>query len=339
MAAENLLRDAERLQRSEAAPKLLLNDHCRICAFRDRCRDQALQEDNLSLLRGIGQKTIKRYARKGVLTLTQLAHTFRPRRRGKRADAPHKRHDHALHALAIRDRTIYALGAPKLPTAPVRIYLDIEGDPEDGFTYLIGLVVCDGERVERHSFWADDRRGEAEIRGRFLDVVARYDAPRIYSYGNYEKAFIARMRRQARRKKPIDGVLAALTNVLTIIYPHIYFPTYSNGLKDVASCLGCRWTDPDASGIESAVWRKNSEKTGDASWKARPIQYNLEDCEALRRVCAFLSEASNGGANDQPHATPRVASVAQLDKLARTVTWSQFAHADFDFINKRGYFD
>jgi hypothetical protein len=247
--------------------------------------------------------------------------------------------DHALHALAIRDQTIYVLGAPKLPTALVRIYLDIEGDLEDGFTYLIGLVVCDGERVERHSLWSDDRKGEAEIFTRFLAIVARYDAPRLYCYGDYERRFIARMRRQARRKKSIDAVLSALTNVLTIIYPHFYFPTYSNGLKEVAGCLGCRWTEPDASGIESVVWRKNWERTGDASWKARLIQYNLEDCDALRSVSAFLSEAPNGGTESKPGAVPRVAPVAHLDKLARTTTWSRYAHADFDFVNKRAFFD
>jgi predicted RecB family nuclease len=201
IAAENLLRDAERLRRAEAPPKLMLNDHCRICAFRDRCRDQAIREDSLSLLRGIFEKTIKRYARRGVFTLTQLAHTFRPRRRGKRVDAPLKQRDHALHALAIRDRTIYVLGVPKLPTAPVRIYLDVESDPDEGFAYLIGLVVHDGERLERHSLWADDRKGEAKIFAQFLDVVARYDAPRLYCYGNFERTFIARMRREARRKR------------------------------------------------------------------------------------------------------------------------------------------
>ena len=295
--AENLLRDAERLQRAEAPPKLLLNDHCRICAFRDRCREQAIREDNLSLLRGIGEKTIKRYARKGVLTLTQLAHTFRPRRRGKRADSPLTRRDHALHALAIRDRTIYVLGAPTIPAATVRIYVDMEGDPESGLTYLIGVVVCEGERAERYSFWADDENGEAEIFSRFLDIVAQYDTPRLYSYGNYERTVIARMRRQARRKKPVDAILGALTNVLTIIYPHFYFPAYSNGLKETAGCLGCRWTGPDASGIESVVWRKSWEKTGDATWKAKLIQYNLEDCEALRKICAFLAEAPNCNAN------------------------------------------
>jgi predicted RecB family nuclease len=338
-AAQNLLRDAERLLRTASPSKLLLNEQCRICAFRDRCRDQAIREDNLTLLRGIGEKTMKRYARRGVLTLTQLAHTFRPRRRGKRADTPLKQRDHALHALAIRDKTIYVLGAPKLPTAQVSIYVDIEGDPENGFVYLIGLIVCDGERIERHSLWANDRKGESEIFANFLEIVARYEAPRLYCYGKYERTFIERMRRQARRKKPIDAVLAALTNVLTIIYPHVYFPTYSNGLKDVAGSLGYRWTEPDASGIESIVWRKSWEKTGETAWKAKLIQYNLEDCDALRRVCVFLSEAPNCGINNQPGATPRVASVAQLDKLARTVTWSPFAHADFEFVNKRAYFD
>jgi predicted RecB family nuclease len=218
-AAESLLRDAERLQRAEGPPKLLLNDHCRICEFRDRCRDQVSREDNLSLPRGVGERAIKRYARKGVLTLTQLAHTFRPRRRGKRSDAPLRLRDHALHALAIRDQTIHVLGAPKLPTALVRIYLDIEGDSEEGFTYLIGLVICDGERVEGHSLWSDDQKGEAEIFARFLAIVARYDAPRLYCYGNYERSFIVRMRRRVRRKKSVDAVLAALTNVLTVIYP------------------------------------------------------------------------------------------------------------------------
>ena len=176
--AENLLRDAQRLQRAETPPKLLLNDHCRICAFRDRCRNQAIREDNLSLLRGIGKKTIKRCARNGVLTLTQLAHTFRPRRHGKRAEVPPKLRNHALHALAIRDQTIYVLGAPKLPSSSVRIYLDIEAEPEEGLTYLIGLIVDDGERVERHSLWADDRKGESKIFSEFLDIVARYDSPK-----------------------------------------------------------------------------------------------------------------------------------------------------------------
>ena len=198
--AVDLLRHAERMHGVAARPKLLLNDHCPICEFRDRCRAQAIAEDNLSLLRALHENAIKSYARKGLLTLTQLAHTFRPRRRGKRSERPLKLRDHTLHALAIRDKTIYVLGSPEVPTARVRIYLDLEGKPDKGFVYLIGMVVCDGDDIERHSFWADGKNREGAIFNQFLDVVSRYDAPRIYCYGSYEKAFITRMRRHARRK-------------------------------------------------------------------------------------------------------------------------------------------
>jgi predicted RecB family nuclease len=155
-------------------------------------------------LRGLGEKAIKKYNKKGLLTLTQLAHTFRPRRRGKRSEQPSKIRDHALQALSIRDRTIYVLGRPELPTARVRIYLDFEGNPDRNFIYLIGLVICDGERVECHSFWADDKEHEAEIFSHFLEVVSRFEAPRIYCYGSYEKLHITRLRRRVRSKRGID---------------------------------------------------------------------------------------------------------------------------------------
>jgi predicted RecB family nuclease len=337
--AETLLREVDRLRRAENTPKLMLNDHCHVCEFRERCHAQAIKEDSLSLLRGLGEKSIKKYSRRGLFTLTQLAHTFRPRRRGKRSEEPPKLRDHALHALAIRDGITYVLGKPAVPTAPVRIFVDIEGIPEEGFVYLIGIVVCDGERVECHSFWANDKNQEADIFNQFLGVVTRYDAPRIYCYGSYEKTFITRMRRHVRRKKHVDEVLAALTNVLTIIYPHFYFPTHSNGLKHVGACVGWSWSEPRASGIQSIAWRTRWERTGDECWKAKLIQYNSEDCHALRKVTEFLSDASVGGPASQSEATPRVAPVQELDKLARTVTWGKFVNTDFDFVNKRAFFD
>jgi predicted RecB family nuclease len=75
-AGEDALHDLARMQRAAAVPKHLLNDHCRICEFRDQCRTKATNEDNLTLLRSVGQKEMKRYARRGLFTLTQLAHTF-----------------------------------------------------------------------------------------------------------------------------------------------------------------------------------------------------------------------------------------------------------------------
>jgi hypothetical protein len=63
-------------------------------------------------------------------------------------------------------------------------------------------------------------------------VVSRYEVPRIFCYGGYERAFIKRMGRRARCKEQIDKALDAIFNILAIIYHHFDFPTYSNGLKD-----------------------------------------------------------------------------------------------------------
>ena len=51
----------------------------------------------------------------------------------------------------------------------------MEGMPDEGFVYLIGLVVVQGDTEKRLSFWADGKDQEADIFQRFLDEV---DAPR-----------------------------------------------------------------------------------------------------------------------------------------------------------------
>ena len=71
---ERLLRDLKEMCSAESPPKLMLNDHCQVCEFRQRCHAQAVQEDNLSLLRGMEEKEISRENKKGIFTVTQLSH-------------------------------------------------------------------------------------------------------------------------------------------------------------------------------------------------------------------------------------------------------------------------
>src|SRR5205085_8694661 len=99
------------------------------------------------------------------------------------------------------------------------------------FVYLIGVVVVEGVEEKRYSFWADDKEQEGEIFQKFLEVVGRYDDFLAFCYGGYERAFLKRMRKAVRRKKQVDRVLDALVNTLSLVYSHVYFPCYSNGLK------------------------------------------------------------------------------------------------------------
>ncbi|MHC4626850.1 MAG: IS66 family transposase [Planctomycetota bacterium] len=341
-----LLSEAVMMASSQSPPRLLLSKHCDICEFEQRCLQQALDEDSLSLLRGMGEKEINRYARRGLLTLTQLAHTFRPRRKGKRQQPSRKRH-HALHAMAIRDKTIYVFGTPEAGATPVSIYLDCEGDPDEGYVYLIGLIVSNGDSEERYSFWSDDRTQENDIFEQFLSTVSKYEDTTVFCYGSYEKAFLQRMRKKAKRKRPVDKVLGALVNVLSLVYSHLYFPCYSNGLKDVGRVLGFTWSDEAASGLRSVLWRANWEVTRNDKWKKRLTTYNLDDSAALKRVTKFISTVSTqakSAAEPLPNSDTgfRVASVAEIDKLAQPrKKWGpvDFFHSDYKYINKCAYFD
>jgi predicted RecB family nuclease len=342
--AEQVLDAVKRLQAGGEPPRLALNGHCQVCEFRQRCRKQAEQADDISLLAGVGEKELRAYHRKGIFTLTQLAHMFRPRRKGKRQEPKRGRHSHALKALAIRDKKVYVLGTPQLADSPVQVYLDIEGAPEKGHVYLIGLMIIGGAE-ERLSLWADSKEQEGDIFERLLDVLGRHDQLLVFCYGSYEKAFLARMRKQTERKGLVDKVLQSLINVLSLVYAHVYFPCYSNGLKDVAGYLGCTWADEDASGIQSLVWRARWEATRDETWRQKLLAYNLDDCAALRRVTdmirAAIAQAGSAAGTARNADFPPVGFVRDLDKLADNRKWRRvdFVHPDYEFINNCAYFD
>jgi predicted RecB family nuclease len=53
---------------SASAPPLILNNHCPSCEYRGRCRAEAVQKDDLSLLRGMSAKEIQAKKRHGIST-------------------------------------------------------------------------------------------------------------------------------------------------------------------------------------------------------------------------------------------------------------------------------
>src|SRR5262249_12351008 len=127
---------------------------------------------------------------------------------------------------------------------------------------------------------------------------------------------------------------------------HFYFPTYSNGLKEVGACLGCSWSDPDASGVQSLVWRARRESTHDAQWKQRLTRYDLEGSEALKRATQLLyavGAAVGAVAASQPRGVgdPSVASVRDVDRAGNERKWGKvrFFPPDFEYVNAAAYFD
>ena len=321
---ERSLREVKEIAKAGSPPRLILNDHCQVCEFRQRCHDQAVQEDNLSLLRGIGEKEVKSYARKGIFTLTQLAHTFRPRRKGKQegdrdADSTTMR----LQALAIRDKTDLRLRDAATSAEPGADLPRHGGRPDEGFVYLIGMIVVEGGTETRHSFWADSKEQEArDLRAVLGARSASTRTSSVFCYGGYERAFLKRMRKQAKRKSLVDRVLKALVNVLSLIYSHVYFPCYSNGLKDVAAAWAARGRDRTPRESRASSGGGGGRPRRSEEWKQKLTTYNLEDCAALRRVTELVYAVVAG----EPRLAVRgrrqiegqpVARVQELERLGK----------------------
>lgn len=324
---------------STTTPPLILNRHCSECEYRQSCRAAATEKDDLSLLRGLPAKEIADLNKRGIFTVTQFSHTFRPSRL-KRVKEKGGRYEHALQALAVREKKVYIARRPELPDAKVRVYLDIEGLPDRDFYYLIGLSIRDGENERHSSFWADREADESVIWNAFLEAIRGLGEDFVvYHYGSYETQFLERMsERHGGDPELLARLKAKAVNVLSAIYTRVYFPTHGNDLKSVAGCLGFQWSAADASGLQSIVWR-HAWEAGDEAAKERLLTYNREDCAALELVTAAVRSF---GADSPPAATAGV-SVAGIEAIkssaCRKYGNSKFALAAFASITKCAYFD
>ncbi len=327
-------------------PDLILNRHCAECEYRDRCRQLAGEKDDLSLLAGMTEKERQRHNSKGIFTVTQLSYTFRPRRAPKWAKHPATPHYQALQALAIRENTVYIHGKPRLPGARTQVYLDIEGLPGREFYYLIGaLVVCDGEEIY-HSFWADTAADEPSIFAAWADAVCGLPDVQFFHFGAYEATALKRIRARLPEslRSNIDAMRDRATNVLSVVHPHLYFPTYSNGLKELGRFLGYERTDEKATGLHSIIWRNQWDASKDPALKASLLRYNEDDCRTVKCLCDVIARiaAPDGPAAAAPETLPPLVHTEEMQK--DRPRWDMFrpreyASDDFKHVSKCAYFD
>jgi predicted RecB family nuclease len=342
--SRNFLEEIKDIQKG-LEPPLILNEHCHICEFQQRCFQKATEEENLSLLRGMTEKQISKYNSRGILTVSQLSYTYRARK--KRSSEKCLRHDFSLQALALRDKCVYITEIPVLEHKPVHIFFDIEGIPDRSFNYLIGALICTPNSETQYSFWADTPSQEVVILNDFLNLIETYEHFHVFHYGAYDVNFLKQMRGKTELYGIIDKILQNSTNVLSLIYGHIYFPGYSNGLKHIAPLLGYSWSDNHASGINSLVWRNEWEKNKRTGDRKRLITYNSNDCAALKVVTDFIyaidksdnKSAVGDSINIKNQQVSYLKNNTQPTYSRPDWRTPQFKIEDLDYINRCSYFD
>jgi len=313
-------------------PPVLLNKHCQTCQFQKGCVEHAEKADDISLLDRITPKTIRKFHKKGIFTITQLSYVFKPRRSRKRrtnSSAPFKVE---LQALALRTGNIYILELPTLLRHEEELFLDFEGIPDKNFHYLIGLLISERGSRTYHSFWANTPADEKQIWSNALrEINAHPEAP-IYHYGSYEPRAIDELAQKYQTN--CDALKNRLVNVNASIYGKIYFPSRSNNLKALGKLIGASWTASEASGLQSLVWRHRWEETGESQYQESLATYNREDCQALwllteevSKIIASADKQSNIVYADRPKQHASELGHEIHDEFQRII---RYAHADYD---------
>ncbi len=313
-------------------PPIILNKHCSYCQFQTLCKNETEIKDNLSLLKGVTPKIMKKYEKKGIFTVKQLSYLFKPRRHNKKRIKRALLHSLELQALAIRTNKVYIQELPEISRQPTELFLDIEGIPDQDAYYLIGLLVCNSDKHEHYSYWADSSKDEGHIWQQFLEKAREYPEAPIYHYGSYELKAIEKLR--DRYNTDLQNLESRLFNINSCIYGKVYFPVTVNSLKQIGKFIGASWTIPNSSGLQSLVWRYYWDANKDIKYKEFLLTYNKEDCYALKLLTDELTKIKEQAAslsyidfahNPKQHITDIAARLHnQFDSILK------FSHADYN---------
>lgn len=340
--SERIINDIERIMREDFEPVICKKDHCKICEFEENCIATLIERDDLSLLSCIREKELAQYEKKGIFSVKQLSYTFRPRKRSKKITNNRNPHYASLQALAIREKKVYIYDEIPLPSCKTKVYLDFEGDSEGSFVYLIGILVEKDNKQLKYSLWANSKDEEQSIFEDLIKILLGLEQPHIFYYGRYDWKIFKHIISKTINQEIKEILLNNSTDILAKIRCNIYFPTYSNGLKEIGKFLGCIWSDPQSSGLQTIVWRFKWEKSKEESLKNKLIIYNQEDCLALKKVTDFLYEIIGVINSTIPVCKPQNFQVVEEMKVNDEKYHfhrTEFSSNDIEIITKCGYFE
>ncbi|MDY6806734.1 MAG: TM0106 family RecB-like putative nuclease [Cyanobacteriota bacterium] len=180
---------------------------------------------------------------------------------------------------------------PKLISAPVELYFDIEAQPENNLDYLHGVLVVDNRNNTKRFevMLAENATEEEAIWEQLLKLFWQYPIAPIYHFCEYETQTIKRLagvyKTPAYKWKPL---LKRCVDVHKLIKETATLPVESYALKHIARWLGFEWRDENANGAQSVCWYDRWLKTGDRSVLEAIVRYNEDDCYATYSVKEWL---------------------------------------------------
>ena len=264
------------------------------------CNKKAVETNDISLVAGISLKTknnlvhkfktVEDLSKASILDLTAIKGI------GDKTAIKYVNTAKAIHS---GTHMIIDKDKIEFPQRKVEIFLDLEGiDPtmaEEGIPqidYLIGILVRENSEEKYISFTAKNTHLEKEMLLEFLDFLSDQEDYVIYHYHHYEKTHMSKM----MDKYEIDNatqnlLLDNLIDIHKVATDSVVFPTYGNGLKQIAPYLGFSWRHKDVSATESiSMYLEYVDNPEENKIKFQKIiDYNEDDCIATRVIKDWLA--------------------------------------------------
>lgn len=272
---------------------------CKPCVWKPCCHEELEQRDDLTLLSELGRS--KRAAlRDAFPTVQALASAdLGPYLKKKGSPFPRIGAD-TLKTLQAKARLAkdpnpepFFREAFALPTADVELFFDIEDCTLRDIVYLHGFVIRETGSKGKESFlgiFAEGVDADAE-RGAFaqaIEVFRSFPSAPVVHFSMHERTKYRELQRRYpdvcsaaevealfQEGRAVDLYKAAQKSI---------WPTRENSVKALAQYCGFEWRDENPSGAASVEWFHRYVTEGDEALKQRILDYNEDDCRAMRVV-------------------------------------------------------
>ena len=265
------------------------------------CNKKAVETNDISLVAGISLKTknqlVHKFKTVEELSMASILDLTTIKGIGDKTAIKYVNTAKAIHS---KMHIVMDKDKIDFPQRKIEIFLDLEGiDPtmaEEGIPqidYLIGILVREKSEEKYISFTAKNTNLEKEMLLEFLDFLKNQEDYVVYHYHHYEKTHMTKM----MEKYEIDNttqnlLLDNLIDIHKVATDSVVFPTYGNGLKQIAPYIGFAWRHKDVSATESISMYLDyiqDPKGGEENFQ-KVIDYNEDDCIATRVIKDWLAD-------------------------------------------------
>lgn len=284
---------------------------CRLCHWRTACARVLEEQDDLTKIPQLGR------AKRDALvqhfrTVQDLAHADLDLFIGRNKTSVPGVGIETLRKFQARARLqVQADSRPyfeekvSLPVADVELFFDVETDPLRDLCYLHGFFERKGgvNGSKRYvPFFADEPTSEAEESAfaQAWEYVASQPGAAIYYYSHYERTTWRKLAKRYSGLPSEEDVLrlfkreSAVDLCTDVVQSKMIWPTRDHSLKTIARYLGFEWRDKDPSGTASIEWYHRWVETRDADIRRRILEYNEDDCVAMRFLLDALRAPAAG---------------------------------------------